>query len=454
MQFLQTWRFLFVILTGILITLWPAFYNQYVFFFTDSEVYINCGNTFSTIEDRSFIYGFFVSISSLFTSLWFTIIAQAILFNSVFYVFLKKITANQFHNKLYLSITAILSIFTALGWDVCYIMPDIFSSISILLLYLLVFHFPKKQVAMGLLILSYILCAQMHFSYMLAHLLVVGLLLLLRLFNPAFMRALGLKHLVLIFCITLGNMGLFRIEKQTLGGGHSFSNASYVFLMGKLVENGVLKRYLDQECATKAYEICAYKDSLSLNNLSGTFLWVPTSAFNRTGGWNANHDEYKTIIKDIVTTPKYSIHYACQVAIETAKSLGHYRIFSSFYPFPRDGWGPHPAVVKYYPNEISRYDHSRQNMDTLSFPLEKISYVYLSLLIASLLLVVWFCRNNLITTLYLLFALISNALITAGLTGIHDRYATRQDWLVIVLAIVLICKPTRLKKQEDSSQSR
>jgi hypothetical protein len=142
-----------------------------------------------------------------------------------------------------LFIVTLLSLFSALGWDVCYIMPDIFSSIAIMLLYLLLFHFPQKWLARIILILAYLLSAQMHFSYMVAHVGIVGLFLLLRLTPLSFLKPVPLSHIVLILLATLGNMGLFRMEKKALGGADSFSNASHIFLMAKMVENGVLKTF-------------------------------------------------------------------------------------------------------------------------------------------------------------------------------------------------------------------
>ena len=110
------------------------------------------------------------------------------------------------------------------------------------------------------------------------------------------------------------NIGLFSVEKKALGAD-GFSKVSHVFLIGKLVENGVLKSYLDAECANKNYEICKYKDSLAPENYSGNFLFHPNSAFQQTGAWSKPHDEYKHIISDILLTPKYAWVYLSLIHI-------------------------------------------------------------------------------------------------------------------------------------------
>jgi len=176
-------------LIGVFITLWPAIYNHYALFFTDSQLYINCGNEFTFTEDRSFVYGWFIGITSLHTSLWFPIIVQAIIFNFVCFHFVQKLTPNL-ATKIYLPIILLLSVFTSLAWDVSYLMPDVFSPISIIVLYLLLSHVNLFGTQWILLLLAYLLVLQTHFAFMLFHCLALVIILLLQAIKFPFLKSL------------------------------------------------------------------------------------------------------------------------------------------------------------------------------------------------------------------------------------------------------------------------
>ena len=75
-----------VMLLGVFITIWPALYNHYALFFTDSQLYINCGNEFSYTEDRSFVYGWFIGITpDLVTGVWVGAEDRSVRFKSMNY---------------------------------------------------------------------------------------------------------------------------------------------------------------------------------------------------------------------------------------------------------------------------------------------------------------------------------------------------------------------------------
>jgi len=437
----------FVMLIGVFITLWPALYNHYALFFTDSQLYINCGNEFTFTEDRSFVYGWFVGITSLHISLWFPIIVQAFIFNWVCFHFVQKLTPN-FATKIYLPTILLFSVFTSLAWDVSYLMPDVFSPISIMVLYLLFTYSKPFGTQWILLVLVYLLILQTHFAYMLFHCLALFIILLLQVIKLPFLKAFIPKMVYVLTAAVFINIGLFTLEKKVLGA-NEFSSVSQVFLMGKLVENGVLQKYLDQECAIQNFEICAYKNNLAPQNYSGNFLFSPESAFQKTGGWANPHTEYKTIIKNILTTPKYLWLYAKAVFKETFLLFGQNEIGSSIHAYPRDGWGPHPAVVKYYPNEIPDYDLAKQNAKTLHFPFKTISATYVFLLIVSFIFTFFYIKKQPFIVFFVLLTLYSNAVITGGLVGLEDRYCTRQNWLIILLALVFMVKYIYLKTMNN-----
>jgi len=436
-------------LIGVFITLWPALYNHYALFFTDSQLYINCGNEFTFTEDRSFVYGWFIGISSLRISLWFPIIVQAIIFNFVCFHFVQKLVPNL-ANKIYLPIIVLLSAFTSLAWDVSYLMPDVFSPISILVLYLLFTHSKPFGTQWILMVLAYLLILQTHFAFMLFHCLTLAIIFLLQAIKLPFLKVFSIKVIYVLTAAVFINIGLFTLEKKALGA-NEFSGVSHVFLMGKLVENGVLQKYLNHECANQHFEICAYTNNLAPTNHCGVFLFNSESAFQKTGGWGNPHLEYKIIIKNILFTPKYLWLYIKAIFKETVLSFNRNEIGSSIHAYPRDGWGPHPSVVKYYPQEIPIYDLARQNAKTLHFPFKTISVYYFFLLIGSFIFALFYAKKQPFIVFFILLTIVSNAVITGGLVGLEDRYCTRQNWLIILLAFIFIGQNLYKKQRANLS---
>jgi len=71
----------------------------------------------------------------------------------------------------------------------------------------------------------------------------------------------------------------------------AMSKSKHIFYMGHMVENGILKKYLDENCATHNYKICEYKDSLPPN--ADRFLWdFENSPVYKMGGWKACKNEF------------------------------------------------------------------------------------------------------------------------------------------------------------------
>src|SRR5665647_1560414 len=91
---------------------------------------------------------------------------------------------------------------------------------------------------------------------------------------------------------------------------NGISPTSNIFFVARLMDTGFMPEFLNEKCGEKSYEMCKYKDSLP-DSYEG-FLWNPESEFYKTGGWDIKihkHKEYKTIVHDVLTSPKYPVSY-------------------------------------------------------------------------------------------------------------------------------------------------
>ena len=70
-------------------------------------------------------------------------------------------------------------------------------------------------------------------------------------------------------------------------------------VMGRLVDAGLLRPWLQEHCPTEHYGLCAYLDGLPTT--SRAFLWYPESPLQRQGGWEATRAEYGRIVRGTLT---------------------------------------------------------------------------------------------------------------------------------------------------------
>ena len=71
----------FLFLLSLVALLWPALYNGFPLVYPDTGAYISSGLRLSVHPDRPVGYGLFILFSSMGISLWFVVVAQALMLN-------------------------------------------------------------------------------------------------------------------------------------------------------------------------------------------------------------------------------------------------------------------------------------------------------------------------------------------------------------------------------------
>src|SRR5262249_13058493 len=74
------------------------------------------------------------------------------------------------------------------------------------------------------------------------------------------------------------------------------SKSGPVFAFARMLQDGLVKRDLDETCPGSHYRLCAYKDNLP--NRADAFLWDADSPFNKLKRFNGPMDEYRAIVLD------------------------------------------------------------------------------------------------------------------------------------------------------------
>ncbi|MBK6932252.1 MAG: hypothetical protein IPH12_15870 [Saprospirales bacterium] len=259
-----------------------AFHNGYPLVFSDTGTYVSSGFEGKIPVDRPIAYGLFIRHMSMAVTLWGPVLVQGFLTAWLLRTLLLPLAGDRFAGK-FLFLVAALCMLTGLPWYAGQLMPDIFTAMQVLILGIVLTRpriARRLWVALGAL---FVCCCLVHFSNLFIGLLtVVGVaagLLVWPAGRPFFPRWRFRMAVVGAWC-ALAFLALpalnWAVERQfTLGNG------SYTFIIGRMVDSGMLKMYLDDACPTNAYRLCQYKDSLPEN--SRQFHWDGNSPLHKEG---------------------------------------------------------------------------------------------------------------------------------------------------------------------------
>jgi uncharacterized membrane protein (DUF485 family) len=229
------------------------------------------------------------------------------------------------------------------------------------------------------------------------------------------------------------------------------SKGGYTFLIGRFIDSGLLKQYLDDHCATSNYRLCNYKDSLPVN--SRLFHWEADSPLTKEGGWGnkVTEKEYRQIVKGTLTSPKYLVLHLWESVISTPTQLMQNATGSGLdYKWYRSPASPPwQAISKWFPHEHNEYRFSRQcgNLWKQELNFDFFNTLLFWVLSLSLLVLFWQYWQGTAwpdtwTTAMMVMAIgvLANAFITSSLGSICDRFPSRVVWLLPFWAILVLMR--------------
>jgi hypothetical protein len=244
---------------------------------------------------------------------------------------------------------------------------------------------------------------------------------------------------------------------------YRLSDGAHVFIMGRLLETGILDKYLAENCKTgpdsvNNCSLCAYKDSLPPTAID--FIWQDKGAFYKTGSWKGTKEEYNKIINYTLTHPAYIKMHIVKAIEATFRQLVHNDVGNGIDVYGRYT-APYIHIEKHLPHEIPEFNASLQNNGEWKPLLISINRRYNFVLILSLLLILGFyatrkiVRINLNPQLLLLGKLfflfiICNAFVTGAFANVLDRLGSRIIWILPLFALILILESLTLFSRKET----
>jgi len=234
------------------------------------------------------------------------------------------------------------------------------------------------------------------------------------------------------------------------------SRSGPVFLFARLMQDGIVKRLLDDTCPPPGsrrpppYRLCAWRHHLS--RTANEWLWGPGSAFHAEGGFQHSGAEDERIILDSLR--RYPLMHVKAAVYDSVLQFFMFRtgdgIESQVSIFK-------PGLERLSPRQVPAYLAARQQRQHFRFRDLNMLHVtvgMLSLLGLLLLLQRAAARDRWDEAALpglVLLALIGNAIICGTFSNPHDRYQSRLIWLpVLVLLLARARDPGALRPAGES----
>ncbi|MBS0533619.1 MAG: hypothetical protein JSR72_06145 [Proteobacteria bacterium] len=412
----------------------PAVWNGFPLIFPDTGGYFTAPMVRELANGRSALYGLFLNAGIPY-AFWPCVVAQAALMTWLFAVTL-RVNGLGGRPWLTLGIVVLLCLATSLPWFAGQLMPDILFPAMALSLYLLAYG--DAQLAKWE---RWFLAAVVAFA-MASHMAAAGMavavvvaLALTQITKLALPRA----RLAFAAGAVAGGILLCPVSNLILTGQFAFTPGGSSFLFGRLVEDGIINRYLADHCPDDTVQLCQYKGEIQED--ADSWLWWGGSPLYKLGGWEAYEPEAKRIIA--ATLHEYPLKHAT-TAINAA--------ISQFFTFETEIgvddnqptlWAFEQFIPRLYPallaarQQAERFDVSPVN--TLHRPV-----AYLSL--AALALALIFQRRLGLPPearalgLLLFAALAANAVICGVFSHPVDRYQSRLVMLAPFVVAIIVAR--------------
>jgi hypothetical protein len=207
---------------------------------------------------------------------------------------------------------------------------------------------------------------------------------------------------------------------------------------GRMLQDGIVARYLHDHCPQQPLKLCPYRDRLPAT--ADAFLWG-NSMFNTLGRFKGMDDEMGFIVTHSLAD--YPLWQAEAAVVATAQQLVHVATGEG-----SNGWIPHTygIIERYIPAQLKAMRAAHQQHWDINFA--AVNWLHIPVALVSMLAVfgllassIWRRRLDDLSLLAatVSLALLGNAVVCGVISGPHDRYGARLVWVAtftVLLALI------------------
>ena len=434
------------VILSIALLLAPALWNGFALLQYDTGGYLARWYEGTLVPSRAVVYGLILNAGSPL-AFWPVLLVQSAL---TVWVLALVLRAHGFGRRplLLLGVLAALSLLTTLPWLTAILLTDIFCGLGVLALYLVVMRGAHLQSWERIALIILIAVSAATHSATIAVLLgLVAATGLLWLVDRTRMPLARLGHGIL--ALALGAAMVFAAD-AAVAKRLAWTPGGFALSFGRMLQDGIVKKYLGQHCPDPALRLCAYKDQLPDD--ADVWFWG-SDLFDRLGRFAGLGKEMeKIVVESLVDYPVVQLKAA---AVATARQLIDVHTGESVLTTI---WHTYAIIEKFTPQLVPAMRAARQQHGELSFTAINDLHYPLALIAMALLPVIlglaWRKTipaplDELAATVAL--ALLGNAFVCGALSNPHDRYGARMVWLAMFVAILALLRMTERRQRQQSS---
>ncbi|MCK1587945.1 hypothetical protein [Bradyrhizobium sp. 169] len=412
----------------------PAFWNRYPLLQWDTGGYLARWYEGYLVPSRSTVFGIYLHYGES-SGFWINLAVQSLATLWLLQLTLRVLSMMQTFRFVVISLLLILS--TALPWLASMLLTDIFAGLSVLSLFLLVVGGPRTSALEKISLFVFTAFAAATHSATLGVLL--GLCIAGWMARPLLGRRLPIAGLAQASLTILAGGLMLVSANHALSGKWTWTPGGTGVAFGRMMQDGIVARYLNDHCPREKLKLCPYRDQLPAS--ADEFLWGK-SMFNTLGRFEGMNDEMGTIVVgSLADYPAWQAGAALQAL---GQQLLHVATGEG-----TNGWIPHTRgiIERYVPSQAAPMRAARQQNWGLDF--DTINWLHVPVALASMLALVALLAhalaNRRLDDLTLLaatitLALLGNAFICGVISGPHDRYGARMVWVATFTVLMALAR--------------
>lgn len=335
------------------------------------------------------------------------------------------------------AISLALTLTTALPWLTSTLLTDIFTGLSVLALFILVVHGRQISGVEKCSLFALTAFAVSTHSATLAVLL--GLCCAGWIARPFLRGRIAVSGLLQGSLTLVAGAAMLLSANLALSGQLAWTPGGYGVAFGRMLQDGIVKQYLDDHCPQQKLKLCPYRNALPAT--ADRFLWG-SSVFNDLGRFKGLNDEMGLIVRRSLV--EYPLRQTEAAIVATAQQL----------VLVGTGEGTHGLIAhtygimeRYLPAQLKPMRAAYQQHQEIDFA--AINRLHVPVALASMLAVVaifaiaiWRRRIDDLTLLAatVTLALLGNAFVCGVISGPHDRYGARLAWVASFVALIALIR--------------
>ena len=419
-----------------LMLLAPALWNGYPLLQSDTGGYLARWYEGYLVPSRSTVFGLYLHYGE-HTDFWLNLGIQAL---ATMWILLLTLRVFGLPGPWRLfGVSLLLTLTTALPWLTSMLLTDIFSGLSVLSLLILVLHGDK--ISRGEKLALFVFTAVAGATHSATMGILLGLCIVAWIARPFLRVRIPAWHLMQGTLTIAAGAVMLLAGNFALSGKIAWTPGGYSIAFARMLQDGIVTRYLNDHCATQQFKLCPYRNELP--ETADDFLWSRESVFNQLGRFAGMSDEMSNIASGALI--QYPLWQAEAALVDTGEQM--LRVATGENT-------DHPTLMHTYgifreflPQQLKAVDAARQQKSHLTFGPFNLVHVPVAListvLVFALLIAAIFRRRADDVTLLMAtvcLTLLGNAFICGVISGPHDRYGSRLVWITTLAFMIAVMK--------------